>query len=166
MNNLKNTAGLSELTVRQLFEGLSADAMRDLETIKVQEKYPSGSLLFKAGEDPTGIFVMISGQACLSVTGAKGRRMVVRSVGAGGVLGLSAAVSGEPYGVTAEIVTPSEVAFIHRGEFLRFLQDHIDACYRAVQWLSNDLDLAYAKVRSLHEGRLRPTNHSDPTGCR
>lgn len=164
--NIRNITSTSEINVRQLFEGLSGDAMRDLESIKVQHMHSPGSVLFQAGEDPTGIFVLVSGQACLSVTGAKGRRMVVRSVGAGGVLGLSAAVSGEPYGVTAEVVALSEVAFIHRDEFLRFLQDHIDACYRAVQWLSNDLDLAYAKVRSLHEGRLRPSNHSDPAACR
>jgi len=65
------------------------------------------------------------------------------------VLGLSAAVSGAPYMVTAETLVPSQVNFIRREDFLRFLKENGKACLRVAEHLSNNYHSAFDQVRSL-----------------
>jgi CRP/FNR family transcriptional regulator len=65
------------------------------------------------------------------------------------VLGLHASVSGKPYELTAETLQASQLNFVKREDFLKFLQEHGDACLRAAQHLSQNCQSAYEMIRSL-----------------
>jgi CRP/FNR family transcriptional regulator len=65
------------------------------------------------------------------------------------VLGLHATVSGKPYELTAETLQPCQLDFVRRDDFLRFLQNHADACLHAAQHLSQNCQSAYEMIRSL-----------------
>jgi hypothetical protein len=43
----------------------------------------------------------------------------------------------------------AQVAFIRRKDLLRFLRDHREACLQVVHLLSQDLHVAYDRVRSI-----------------
>ena len=67
----------------------------------------------------------------------------------GEVLGLHATVSGRPYELTGETLQPCQLDFLRRDDFLRFLQNHADACLNAAQHLSRNCQSAYEMIRSL-----------------
>jgi CRP/FNR family transcriptional regulator len=73
----------------------------------------------------------------------------------GEVLGLSAALSGSPYEVTAELLDNARVAMVKRKDLLSFLREHREACLHVVTLLSQDLHIAYDRVRSVGLGRSR-----------
>ena len=73
----------------------------------------------------------------------------------GEVLGLSAALSGTNHEVTAELLDDALVAMVKRKELLNFLREHREACLHVVDLLSQDLQIAYDKVRSVGLGRSR-----------
>ena len=68
--------------------------------------------------------VLCEGQVKLSISSSEGKTLILRIAKPGEVLGLTAVVGGTPYEVTAETLRPSQVAFIRRDDFLRFIAEH------------------------------------------
>jgi CRP/FNR family transcriptional regulator len=128
---------------------LPEPSLRAFETLKFTTSYPAGAILFSEGEPPRGIFMLCHGRAKLSTGSADGKTLITRIVEPGEVLGLSGAISGRPYKVTAETIEPTQVNFIKREDFLRFLKDHGDACFHAAQQLSHEGHIAHESIRSL-----------------
>lgn len=130
--------------------------LKALQAIKYSTGYPEGAVLFMEGEAPRGVLVLCKGRVKLSMTSAEGKTVILRIVKPGEVLGLHAAVSGEPYQSTAETLEPCQVNFIRREDFLRFLREHAEASIRAARQLSNDYHAACERVRSMGLSRSAP----------
>jgi CRP/FNR family transcriptional regulator len=67
----------------------------------------------------------------------------------GEVLGASATILGKAYEVSAETIEPSQVNFIRREDFIRFLQSHVEVCMHTAQQLSEKYQSAQREIRSL-----------------
>jgi CRP/FNR family transcriptional regulator len=139
----------------RVFCDLSADALQAFDQIKSISRYNRGTRLFREGKTARGIFVLCEGRARLSVCSESGKRLTLRIAGPGEVLGISASLSGGPYEVTAELLDHARVAVVKRRDLLRFLKDHREACLQVVSLLSQDLHVAYDRVRSIGLGRSR-----------
>jgi CRP/FNR family transcriptional regulator, cyclic AMP receptor protein len=123
--------------------------LEDLEKIKYASAYPQGAILFLEGQPARGAYIVCSGRVKLSTTSRDGKTLILRIAEAGEVLGLHATVSGKPYELTAEALQPCQLDFIKRDDFMRFLQNHADACLNAAQHLSQNCQDAYEMIRSL-----------------
>jgi CRP/FNR family transcriptional regulator len=139
----------------RLFSDLAPQTVRDFDALKTVASHPQGAILFREGQPARGIYVLCDGQAKLSVCSESGRRMTLRIAGPGEILGLSAALAGTPYEITAELLDNAQVATVRRRDLLRFLHEHREACLQVVNLLSQDLHIAYDRVRSLGLGRSR-----------
>jgi CRP/FNR family transcriptional regulator, cyclic AMP receptor protein len=139
----------------RLFCDLSPEAAQAFDALKTVAACPRGALLFREGQPARGIFVLCNGRARLSVSSESGKRMTLRIAGPGEILGLSAALAGSPHEVTAELLDDAHVAAVRRKDLLRFLHEHREACLQVVNLLSQDLHVAYDRVRSLGLGRSR-----------
>lgn len=120
-----------KLRGNSFFCQLPHSVLRDFDSIKYQSTYPPGSVLFTEKQAARGIYVICEGQLKLSVSSSEGKTLIMRIAKAGEVLGLTSALSGTPYEVTAEVLRPCQVAFVRREDFLHFLAQHPDV-YRAV----------------------------------
>jgi CRP/FNR family transcriptional regulator, cyclic AMP receptor protein len=139
----------------RLFYDLPGETLRDFDALKSVSSRPRGATLFREGQPARGIFVLCDGRAKLSVCSESGKRMILRIAGPGEILGLSAALAGTPHEVTAELLDNAQVAAVRRKDLLRFLHEHREACLQVVNLLSQDLHVAYDRVRSLGLGRSR-----------
>lgn len=127
-----------------------ADAtLQAFERVTSTSLYPEGALLFSEGEEPRGIFVLCEGRAKLSFSSSEGKTLILHLASPGEVLGLNATVSGKPHVATAEVMRACQVKFVRRDDFLKFLNEHPDACIRAVQVLSQSYQAACAQIRTL-----------------
>ena len=133
----------------RLFCDLPAPALQAFESIKYATAYPKGAVLFVEGQAPRGIFVLCKGRVKLSICATDGKTLIVKIAEPGEVLGLSASVSGKPYELTAETIDPCQVNFVKRDDFLRFLREHSDACFKVAEQLSEKYNTACHEVRSL-----------------
>ena len=106
-------------------------------------------VLFVEGEQPRGVFVLCRGQAKLTTTSSDGRTLIVKIANPGEILGVSAAMLGRPYEVSAETIEASQVSFIRRDDFLRFLSAYPEACMHTAQQLSEKYEAAQREIRSL-----------------
>lgn len=111
--------------------------------------------MFREGDPPRGIFVLCEGRVRLSARSESGKRLTLRIVGPGDILGLSSSLSGHPHQVTAETLDNAQVAVVKREDLLRFLREHREACLHVVSLLSQDLHTAYDCMRSIRLSRTR-----------
>jgi CRP/FNR family cyclic AMP-dependent transcriptional regulator len=78
-----------------------------------------------------------------------GKTLIFNIAEPGEVLGLSASVSGKPYEFTAQTLDPCQVNFVKREDFLRFMKENSDACFKVAEQLSVKYNNACHEVRSL-----------------
>ncbi|MEO8379371.1 MAG: Crp/Fnr family transcriptional regulator [Acidobacteriota bacterium] len=133
----------------RLFCNMSPEAMKSLDSIKFTSVYPKGAVLFVDGEESRGVFILCSGRAKLTTSSSEGRTLILKIAEPGEVLGASATILGTPYEVSAETLEPSQLNFIKRDDFLRFLNTYPEACLHTAQQLSEKYQAAQREIRSL-----------------
>ena len=139
----------------RVFCDLEPEALEAFDGIKSSETCQKGTVLFREGQMARGVFLLCEGRVRLSICSESGNRMTVRVAGPGEVLGLSAALAGGRYEVTAEALDGVQVAAIRRKDLLHFLHEHREVCLQVVNLLSEDLHVAYDRVRAVGLGRTR-----------
>ncbi len=138
-----------KMRVERLFCDLPTSALQSFESIKYATAYPKGAVLFVEGQAPRGIFVLCKGRVKLSICATDGKTLILKIAEPAEVLGLSATVSGKPYELTAETIDPCQVNFVKREDFLRFLREHSDACFKVAEQLSEKYNNVCHEVTSL-----------------
>ena len=131
------------------FCNLSKTTMEAMEKIKFTSVYPRGALLFVEEEQPRGVFILCSGRVKLTTSSSEGKKLILKIVEPGEVLGLSSAILGKEYEVSAETIEPCQVNFIKRSDFLQFLNEHTEACFHTAEQLSAKYQMAQREIRSL-----------------
>ncbi len=137
------------LRADDFFCALSRESLEAFNRIKHASVVPEGAVIFVEGQTPRGVFTLCHGQAKLTTTSRDGKTFILRIAKPGEVLGLHAVVTGNTYQSTAETMQPSQLNFVSREDFLRFLKERGDACLRAAQHVSRDCQDAYDVVRTI-----------------
>jgi CRP/FNR family transcriptional regulator len=128
---------------------LPPEALKAFDALTFTNIYPKGAILFSEGDAPRGVFHLCSGSAKLSVSSEEGKTLITRIVEQGEALGLSAVISGKPSRVTAETLSPSQVNFIRRDDFLRFLKEWNIASNNALRQLASECEAGADRVRAM-----------------
>jgi CRP/FNR family transcriptional regulator len=100
-----------------LFRGLRKDSLRMLAQHGLERSYATGEALFRAGDTPWGVFVVLEGRVRV-LRGEAGRQVVVHTEGPGGTLADVPLFAGGVLPATAIAAEPS-VCAIFPKEALR-----------------------------------------------
>lgn len=144
-------AGCSTCSQRtqHAFCNLSQEALQSLDQVSFAFPYPERAVLFSENEPCRGVFILCSGRAKLSTASRSGKVLLLRTAEAGEVLGLSSALSGTNYDLTAEIVAPATVRFVKRQEFIHFLQTFAEGNQQVIRALTQEYEKALDRLRTL-----------------
>lgn len=117
-----------------------------------------GTVLFRQGEPPCGIFLLLDGRARLFLTDDRGRAITFRRVGPGYALGLPGSILGQRYLFSAELLEDSKVVFVPRDQVLEFLHTRSDLCLDVVKLLGLELsEMPATSIR--HASRRKRQSH-------
>jgi CRP/FNR family transcriptional regulator, cyclic AMP receptor protein len=128
---------------------LSKSATEEFDEMKHVSLYPAGAVIFIEGQDARGVYVVCQGRAKLTSSNAAGKSLILRIAEPGTMVGMNACISGKPYEATVETLQPAQLAFVHREDFLGFLNHQPEACLQAAQHLACDCESAYEVIRSI-----------------
>ncbi len=128
---------------------LSPKTIKDFDAIKSSSAFPEGAILFLEKQDPRGVFVLCEGEVKLTISSSEGKTLILRIAKPGEILGLMATLSGKSYEVTAETLRPSQIAFVRRDDFLRFIAHHPEASQGIVKQLSSNYRGACEQLRTV-----------------
>jgi CRP/FNR family cyclic AMP-dependent transcriptional regulator len=108
-----------------------------------------GRVVLLEGQRATGVFLMRGGTAKESMVSSSGRIAIIRVVGPGVILGLSAALGGTPHESTVEALEPCHADFLEKTMFLHLLKTSSRLGKTVAGQLNRDCKDAYASVRRL-----------------
>ena len=131
------------------FCNLEPATLNTLDRLAFTNVYSPGAGLFFEGQAPRGAFLLCHGSAKLSISSGEGKILINRIAHAGEVLGLSSTITGHAYKYTAETLEPSQVNFLRRDDFLRFIEEHHHPALNAARLLAQDLETDTDHIRSL-----------------
>lgn len=127
----------------------SPAVLRSVDEASHHSVVPGGALLFVEGQTPRGVFVLCSGVVKLSTTSKEGKVLILKQAEAGEVLGLSAAISGTNYEMTAETASPCQLNFIGRADVMNLLENESEVGLHAALGLSREFQGAYRDIHDL-----------------
>jgi CRP/FNR family cyclic AMP-dependent transcriptional regulator len=133
----------------KFFCNLDAKSLKDLDHLTFTNVYPPGAVLFGEGQNARGMYLVCRGSVKQSISAGDGKTLIVHIAAQGDVLGLSSVITGNPHKTTAETLEPSQVNFIRREDFLRFLHTHHEACANAAQQLSRECEADIDHIRAI-----------------
>ncbi len=128
---------------------LTAAAAKEFQSIKIPTSYPAGARLFLENEPAKGIYLLCSGKVKVSVSSKGGKTLILQLARPGEILGLSAAMSGIPYEVSAETLYPSQVSFIRREDFISFIGRFPEAYQAVIRQLNSQYAGACEQLRTV-----------------
>ncbi len=121
----------------------STSLVSAIKTAGEREHFGCGSTLFATDDENDGLFLIVSGEVCLSV---RGLPKLNRIFSAGSILGLPATFTGMLYSLGATAVTDCEVVHVSRGNFLKLMQEHPHLCGETTVMLCHETSFIQAAL--------------------
>jgi len=128
---------------------MSDEALFDFVSISERSLCPGAVLILREGQKPASIVLLLEGKAKLSLNSIDGRRLIIGFASPGEILGLTSAVSGLAYEITAEAQFPCMISSLPRQSFLDFLLRSPIACQNVTRQLSLDYKRNLEQLRTL-----------------
>src|SRR3954453_6897264 len=119
------------------------------ERIKITRSYPKGAVLFVEGQPSKAVFMLCKGRVKLSTCSSEGKIVILGIAEPGDILGLSAAMMGSEYEVTAEVIERCQLSYLRTDDFLSLLHSSPEACLQAARQLSRNYQTAHSQICSL-----------------
>jgi CRP-like cAMP-binding protein len=127
----------------------STAVLQALAHYEVIEAWPAAIQLFREGEDPAGVYVLLSGDVDLVFSSRAGVVKPLRLAGAGQILGLSCIVSGRAHDCSATTRTSAVTGFIPKTTFLKLLDENPPLWFSVLQMISSEINSCYDCMRTL-----------------
>jgi len=112
------------------------------------EHYLSRSVLFRAGDESVGVYLVRSGEVCLEVPGVP---QLTRAFSSGSVLGLPSTFSEKPYSLTAVSASECDVVHLSKEPFLKLMKAEPALCRQAMEILSREVTFIMSALRKRAE---------------
>lgn len=128
---------------------LAPELLAECERNQWIRPFTAGEVLFREGEEPAGVFVILDGQVAISVSKGERRRLTLRRAGAGEMLGLMSTCGGRPYIVTATSVRAGRLAFVPQVSFMDLMNRTPELRAQVLALLSTEMERAHGHVREI-----------------
>lgn len=138
-----------------VFEGLPIVDLEFLESRMVTKKYKKGTNIFNEGSFPAGIFYLIKGKVKKFKVDKDGREQIIYVCNSGELLGYPALLSEETYSDSASTLEESEIAFIHKVDFLKVLSQSPILSTRLLKNLSHEFGVLENSIAAFAHKSVR-----------
>lgn len=119
-----------------LFAGLAPALLDELATGTCNVLFQKGQPIFRAGDPPTQLYVLASGQVKVSLTCRHGKERILELLNAGQVFGQAELFVPGPYVVSAYAVKPAHVLAIRRDSVFRIMASDARIARRIIEMLA------------------------------
>lgn len=106
-------------------------------------------VLFRQGDPPIGLHILIKGEARLTMDTEDGDPLMATQVGAGSLLGVPGLIGNQPYSLTAIARPGAQVGFITRDDFNALTQTEAPLMLLILQVLAAEVRSARLALTQL-----------------
>lgn len=130
---------LSLLRTLPIFADLDEAALESLAGRSVARTLPAGNVLFSAGDECRGLYIIESGRVRIYRTSAEGKEQVLHVEGPGRPVAELALFDGGPYPASAITIETTRLVFLPRAEFEQLYRTHPDIADAIIRALGRRL---------------------------
>ncbi len=120
-----------------LFQGLSSEELRLLQSCLVEKHFQKGDIIFSEGADCGRIFIIQSGSIKLYRLSSSGREQIFETLNAGETCACNPGSSTWFCGSTAEALTSTKVWLLSREDYMRMVQTNLGLSNKLNQLFAN-----------------------------
>jgi len=150
---MNSILAVKDQAVNELYEGLSTEAIDELNKHAHPVIVRKGAKLLEHGVMPADLIIVNSGAVDITVPAAE-THVSLGSAGPGKVFGMRAAVSGETPEINVKCLEDCQVTLIPKDEFMAVLRKYPNVYFSVARVLSADLKIADQLIRDCSR---RPT---------
>jgi CRP-like cAMP-binding protein len=136
------------------FKGFDAAALDDIADAARPKRIPGGDVLFRQGEPPSGIFMVLSGRFKATQITPEGRQVVVRLAGPGDLIGHVSVFTETPYPATPAAAADSIVLAWSPGAFIELMARHPALSLAVVRNMGKFIEDAHTRLRESSTERV------------
>jgi CRP-like cAMP-binding protein len=127
-NLLLEERSIFELSIQSIpfLKGLSESHLLFLTGNLMTKTIAEGEVLFKEGDRPNGLFILLSGDLSVKLKVSDDKEVDIHSVNPTEYIGEFGLIDGEPRSATAYAKTYSELAFFSQQSFDSLIKSHTD----------------------------------------
>jgi CRP-like cAMP-binding protein len=96
-------------------------------------------VLFRQGDPPIGLYILLKGETTLSMTAESGELIMSVQAAAGSLLGLPGIIGNQPYSLTAIGRRGAQVSFIARNDFNALMKSELPLLLLVLQVLASEV---------------------------
>lgn len=116
-----------------LFQDVDGQTIARLAAARIDMTLPAGSIIFRQGETPAGLYLVVSGQVKLSLQTAGGDDKVIELLGSAESFGAVPVLLGERHTLTAETIEESTLIHLGKDVVLGELERNPRFCARMLR---------------------------------
>jgi len=131
----------------QFFKDLSIKAKNEFEMLATEFECPRETALIREEQKSSRVLFLLHGNVKISMNSFDGKRFLLGVAGAGEILGIASAVSGNSSEIRAESMYPCTIASLKREDFLNFLRRYPIAFENVATELSLHCTRAFERLR-------------------
>lgn len=131
------------LTADRLFSASPAGTLERLSAIKQKKYFPQEAFVYQNGEVPHGVYILLEGEARVVCRTESGEKKIIRPIERNEIIGLTETLADVSCHANIETVTPCVFEYIESKDFLDFLREERDTCFRLVQILADNLQKSF-----------------------
>ena len=145
-----------------LFTSLSPGERRELLTLATVEQFDRDQEIFNKGDPGNGLYLILEGRVGIKTSSVRGQEIILNILERGEVFGEIALLDGKERTAGAIAMEPTELLFIGRPHFIRFLEKRPKLCLylmrilcARLRWTSDIIeDSIFLDIRSRLAKRL------------
>jgi CRP-like cAMP-binding protein len=154
---LNKEQGLREILENQksIIYLLSDEEKQELQHHVSYTKYRKNEFIFKEGDKPTGLLVLVNGKVKIFKEGVGGREQIIRMAKPLGVIGFRALLANEPHIASAVTIEECIICTISHEFVLNYALKNSDFTFRVIQKLARELGFSNARTVTLTQKHIR-----------
>src|SRR6185437_11242229 len=122
-----------------IFVELGEAALRQVAARCITRTLPAGSLLFSAGQECRGLYIVESGRVRIFRTSPEGKEQVLHIEGPGRAVAELPLLDADPYPASAMTIEASRLVFLSRADFERLYRSSPDIAQAIIRALGKRL---------------------------
>ncbi|HZH74115.1 MAG TPA: cyclic nucleotide-binding domain-containing protein, partial [Mariniphaga sp.] len=157
MYMLNSTMGIKDILENpgSVFHYLNSDEKKELERHFALTRYKRNEFVFKEGEMPTGLMMLVNGKVKIYKEGVAGKQQILRMARPLGLIGYRAMFAGEEHIATAVTIEEALVCTISTDFIFNVaLKNHVFA-QKIIVNLAKELGFANGRTVALTQKHIR-----------
>ena len=154
---LHTEQGLKDILENQksIFYLLSDEEKQEIRHHVSFTRYKKNEFIFKEGDKPNGLLVLVEGKVKIFKEGVGGREQIIRMAKPLGVIGFRALLASEPHIASAVTIEESIICTISHEFVVNYALKNNDFTFRVIQKLARELGFSNIRMVTLTQKHIR-----------